>query len=59
MNETKINAVHGLRMMRAACLLTCSWFMVPLAQAGEIQSLSWVNNADRPTLEVRGAGDAA
>ena len=57
MSQAKTKATQNVQA-RAACALIVSWLLLPLAEAGEIQSLAWASG-DVPTLEVHVAGDAS
>ncbi len=57
MSHAKTKANNNTRA-RAACALVLSWFLLPSAEAGEIQSLAWATGTDAPTLEIHIAGDA-
>lgn len=59
MSHANFEAIATVKLTRGVCALMVSWLMLPIAAAGEIQSLTWASGTDEPTLEVRVVGEAA
>src|SRR4051812_7124982 len=59
MPHETITANATLDKVKTLLVVPLFWAYAATCTAGEIQSLSWANNDDKPVLEVRVAGDAA